>query len=857
MGMALNRAAFMRKARRFVASFIPFVLAVSTLSAISIIISPPANALSNSDCTPTVSSVTASAVASGNDCVITFSSGSGTWTIPAGITSIKVLVVGGGGGGGADAGGGGGGGAIYVGTVNLGADTSRAFSVTVGSGGSPARHSNGSAGSNGSASTFTFTDQSSQTLAIRANGGGVGSFSGASSAGAAGAGGSTPTVTDGSATASVTNVVSSAGGAGGAGIAYNSTNSANAGTGGTNSLSDFSGSFGGGGGGGATQNGATSPGRPGGSGVNGGGNGSGGYDGTNATVFATVGATNSGGGGGAGSAYGSTNLLTISGESYYNRDGKSGGSGVVIVRFTVPTLTTPSTPDLDAASDTGISQTDNYTNDTTPTFTGTATAGSTIQLQIGSGSPIVYTNTGSTCQTNSSGAWTCTTGTLGTFLLSNSFRAVSTFFGTSTTSSALVATILSSSFSEPSSITRTNGSGTLGVGETATISFATGRGIYGFTVDDLTVSGGTISNFVEVNVRSFTATFTPTANASGTASISVGANKVTDQAGNSHTGSATFTIAYNTFPACSPSSTSSGGFTILTFTSTSTCNWNVPTGVTAADVMVVGGGGGGAGTYSTGPGGSGGGGGGGGAYLANAVPLTPSATLQIKAGSGGTGGITTSSRPGSEGTPGGDSSFGTLTAGGGGGGGCATTTSNNVVCTNSSMAGRVGTAGGSGGGATPPWNAFNWGAAGTGSPVTIGGTTFTAQTGYIGAIYSASANSNAGGAGSGGGARSAATTSAVGAGLITDIAGGSAVEYGRGGRGSNQSGTTFNATTSGYGNGGDGAVVASGAGAAGAAGAQGVVIVKYLNAPSITLSTSTITSTIGSAVSSFQWNACI
>jgi hypothetical protein len=45
MGMALNRAAFMRKTRRLVASFIPFVLAVSSLSAISIITSiAPASA---------------------------------------------------------------------------------------------------------------------------------------------------------------------------------------------------------------------------------------------------------------------------------------------------------------------------------------------------------------------------------------------------------------------------------------------------------------------------------------------------------------------------------------------------------------------------------------------------------------------------------------------------------------------------------------------------------------------------------------------------------------------------------------------------------------------------------------------
>ena len=47
-------------------------------------------------------------------------------------------------------------------------------------------------------------------------------------------------------------------------------------------------------------------------------------------------------------------------------------------------LAAPSTPDLAAASDTGTSATDNITKDNTPTFTGTALAGSTVTVYDGS-----------------------------------------------------------------------------------------------------------------------------------------------------------------------------------------------------------------------------------------------------------------------------------------------------------------------------------------------------------------------------------------------------------------------------------------------------------------------------------------
>src|SRR5439155_12210934 len=50
----------------------------------------------------------------------------------------------------------------------------------------------------------------------------------------------------------------------------------------------------------------------------------------------------------------------------------------VTVDTTAPA--TPSVPDLDAASDTGTSSTDNITAVTTPMFTGTAEAGSTVKI---------------------------------------------------------------------------------------------------------------------------------------------------------------------------------------------------------------------------------------------------------------------------------------------------------------------------------------------------------------------------------------------------------------------------------------------------------------------------------------------
>lgn len=86
------------------------------------------------------------------------------------------------------------------------------------------------------------------------------------------------------------------------------------------------------------------------------------------------------------------NFVTVTGPN-------AGGPGIntlTVSTFTVQGLLftgsdgAPSTPDLTVASDTGRSNTDNITRSATPTFTGTAAAGTTVQLLVdGSTTPAV------------------------------------------------------------------------------------------------------------------------------------------------------------------------------------------------------------------------------------------------------------------------------------------------------------------------------------------------------------------------------------------------------------------------------------------------------------------------------------
>jgi hypothetical protein len=77
--------------------------------------------------------VTATFDSTNGFCLIKFNSGT-SWTVPAGVTAIDVLVVGGGGGGGSDGGGGGGGGEVRLAT-GISVSASNSATVTVGAGG--------------------------------------------------------------------------------------------------------------------------------------------------------------------------------------------------------------------------------------------------------------------------------------------------------------------------------------------------------------------------------------------------------------------------------------------------------------------------------------------------------------------------------------------------------------------------------------------------------------------------------------------------------------------------------------------------------------------------------------------------
>ncbi|WP_299988360.1 Ig-like domain-containing protein [uncultured Pontibacter sp.] len=77
----------------------------------------------------------------------------------------------------------------------------------------------------------------------------------------------------------------------------------------------------------------------------------------------------------------------------------------VTVTRAAPSLAAPTTPDLSSASDSGLSNNDNITNDNTPTFVGTATSNTTVKLYANG--TVVGTATA-----NGSGNWTITTSAL-------------------------------------------------------------------------------------------------------------------------------------------------------------------------------------------------------------------------------------------------------------------------------------------------------------------------------------------------------------------------------------------------------------------------------------------------------------
>jgi PKD repeat protein len=241
--------------------------------------------------------------------IINFTS-SGTWTAPAGVTSVDYCVVAGGGGGGRYGGGGGAGG--FLTSSGYAVISGNSYTVTVGSGGAGSTNSNNK-GTNGANSVFA-------TITAIGGGGGGSTNNGIGAAGGSGGGGVRSGNAGGAGTAGQGNAGGAGstsggnyyggggGGSGGTGVAASGTVAGNGGAGSSCSINGVT--YAGGGGGGANSAGTA------GTATNGGGAGGDGAAGSNAQA-------NTGGGGGGGGYSGS------------NYNGGNGGSGIVIIRYTV------------------------------------------------------------------------------------------------------------------------------------------------------------------------------------------------------------------------------------------------------------------------------------------------------------------------------------------------------------------------------------------------------------------------------------------------------------------------------------------------------------------------------------------
>lgn len=253
--------------------------------------------------------------------------------------------------------------------------------------------------------------------------------------------------------------------------------------------------------------------------------------------------------------------------------------------------------------------------------------------------------------------------------------------------------------------------------------------------------------------------------------------------------------------------TTSGGYTIHTFTTSGT--FIVSGGTLSVDYLVVAGGGGGGGT-------DGGGGGAGGMKTGTGFSVA-AGSYSITVGAGGTGGTGAG-----KGTNGGDSIFSTITSTGGGGGGVY----NNQTGLNGGSGGGGGAnGGGSTAGGTGTAGQGNNGGSGKG-PTNYAG----AGGGGAGAVGGDAAATGSAGGGNGG----AGSASSISGSSVTYAGGGGGGTYlgtaGAGGSGGGGAGTNVNRGTgtagtvnTGGGGGGGGDTVGTGG-----AGGSGIVIIRYL-----------------------------
>lgn len=248
-----------------------------------------------------------------------------------------------------------------------------------------------------------------------------------------------------------------------------------------------------------------------------------------------------------------------------------GSTSAVLVDAVTPSAS--STPDLALASDSGTSGTDNITSDTTPTFTGTAEANSTVTLYDSDGTTVLGTATA-----DGAGAWTITSSTLASGSHNITVKITDAAGNTSAASSPLAITVDATA---PSAVTlsttsvadtaATNGStvATLSGTDTTALTYALVAGSGDTHNGSFTISGGNLQAAANL--------------AAGTYNIRV---QATDAAGN--TTEQTFTITVTAGPSVS-SINRAAGSALTNATSvdfTVTFNESV-TGVDASDFALT------------------------------------------------------------------------------------------------------------------------------------------------------------------------------------------------------------------------------------------------------------------------------
>ncbi|MDZ7862901.1 Ig-like domain-containing protein [Acidovorax sp.] len=209
----------------------------------------------------------------------------------------------------------------------------------------------------------------------------------------------------------------------------------------------------------------------------------------------------------------------------------------------------PATPVLATASDTGTSNSDLLTADTTPTLTGTAEANATVQLYDTDGTTVL-----DTAAVDGAGAWSLTSSVLSSGAHTLTVKATDAAGNVSTASTGLVVTFDASA----PTLAITSNVPSLKIGETATITFTFSEDpgatfSWNGTVGDVVVTGGTLGA-ISGSGLTRTATFTPTAASNGgTASITVATGAYTDAAGNSGGAGPTPGLSFDTLAPAAPS----------------------------------------------------------------------------------------------------------------------------------------------------------------------------------------------------------------------------------------------------------------------------------------------------------------